>query len=517
MARPDATADTLHGSALDALSRTAAAPDAVGLDPTPAGRIGRYRVLERLGEGAMGAVYSAYDETLDRRVAIKVLKQFAAPGTGETSLRMRREAQALARLNHPNVAQVFEVSEADGQTFVVMEYIAGQTLRAWLGEGTHTWREVVATFLQAGRGLAAAHAVRLVHRDFKPDNVLVGVDGRARVVDFGLARSFGGSPATATAAADPSVAGGDSSTRTGAVVGTPRYMSPEQHEGREVTDRGDQFGFCVALWEALYGGPPFVGATLIELRRRVTTGQREAPPLGSEVPTSVLAILDRGLARESDARWPTMDVLLEALASDREFIGDPELDLTVARRPRLLLGLGFSAVAVINAGVMIWLDLRREQPPTTAEALSAGAMGVAITCGLLVLARRRVLKNAINRRLVFFGLVLTIAPFLNRCLGHLFAAPLTHVLTTDMLLAVALCAVGGAVMVRWLWYVGLAFAAGIVATVALPAAVQSILAISQCAAWVLAVGFFLAVSPVAVPPATPRRADPTSRSSASSG
>lgn len=259
------------------------------------------------------------------------------------------------------------------------------------------------------------------------------------------------------------------------------------------------------------------GATLIELRRRVTTGQREAPPLGSEVPTSVLAILDRGLARESDARWPTMDVLLEALASDREFIGDPELDLTVARRPRLLLGLGFSAVAVINAGVMIWLDLRREQPPTTAEALSAGAMGVAITCGLLVLARRRVLKNAINRRLVFFGLVLTIAPFLNRCLGHLFAAPLTHVLTTDMLLAVALCAVGGAVMVRWLWYVGLAFAAGIVATVALPAAVQSILAISQCAAWVLAVGFFLAVSPVAVPPATPRRADPTSRSSASLG
>jgi predicted Ser/Thr protein kinase len=205
-------------------------------------RLGRYLVLRVLGEGGMGVVFSAYDEELDRRVAIKVLSTRAAGGTSGRA-RIRREAQAMARLSHPSVITVHDVGEVDGDVFVAMELVDGETLGAWLARERPKWRRVLEVFAEAGRGLAAAHAAGLVHRDFKPDNVMLGRDGRVRVMDFGLARG--------SAAEDEPSPGGDAEvargvdlrlTRSGAVMGTPLYMAPEQHALRRAPLRGPRRG-----------------------------------------------------------------------------------------------------------------------------------------------------------------------------------------------------------------------------------------------------------------------------------
>ncbi|MCA9694961.1 MAG: serine/threonine protein kinase, partial [Myxococcales bacterium] len=238
-------------STIDLLDARAAVDDA----PVGVGQIGRFIVLRRIGVGGMGVVYLAYDNALDRRVAIKVLRGLGPPAP-ERRARFAREAQAMARLSHPNVVQIYEAGESDGALFLAMEYVRGGSLRTWLlgqdakdergATATRGWREIVAMFAQAGRGLAAAHEAGLVHRDFKPDNVLVDGDGVARVGDFGLARLLEEAPAEAPAGPAPAL---HSLTATRAVMGTPAYMSPEQHAGRPADARTDQFSFCVALWE----------------------------------------------------------------------------------------------------------------------------------------------------------------------------------------------------------------------------------------------------------------------------
>ncbi|KAB2962763.1 MAG: tetratricopeptide repeat protein [Thermoanaerobaculia bacterium] len=235
--------------------------------------LGRYLILGRLGAGGMGVVYTAFDPELDRKVAVKLLHGDRAR---RGSARLQREARALARLQHPNVIAVHDVGTIDGRVFVAMEYVDGETLTAHLDRVAPDWRVTLALFEQAGRGLAAAHAAGLVHRDFKPENVLVGRDGRVRVLDFGLARatSEGGDgegdgmsgPLTDSRAdllATPL-------TRAGTVVGTPAYMAPEQLDGTPADARSDQFGFAVALWEGLYRRPPFAG----EQRRHVRVPRR---------------------------------------------------------------------------------------------------------------------------------------------------------------------------------------------------------------------------------------------------
>jgi serine/threonine protein kinase len=227
--------------------------------------LGRYLILDFLGVGGMGVVYSAYDPGLDRKVAIKLLRPTTNAHGGTTAGRSRllREAQALARLSHPNVIAVHDVGTFEDQVFVAMEYAEGQTLSAWLREEPRSVREIVAAFLEAGRGLAAAHAAGLVHRDFKPANVLFG-NGRARVLDFGLActdvsRESGERvvaledlppalplppPLTGDSTQDPSLnALGTPLTMTGTLMGTPAYMAPEQMAGRPVDARTDQFSF----------------------------------------------------------------------------------------------------------------------------------------------------------------------------------------------------------------------------------------------------------------------------------
>ncbi len=286
------------------------------------GKIDRFVILRKLGEGGMGMVFSAFDEDLDRRVAIKLLLDEGMTGTQGRS-RIRREAQAMAKLNHPNVVQVYEVREWEGKIYVVMEYVKGETLGDWTHDHERGWRDVLEMNLQAGRGVAAAHAVGIIHRDYKPDNVLVGDDGRARVLDFGLARA---TRVSESGTVDPgsSVVGRIPTDRTaeintqltmaGTIMGTPAYMSPEQHLGAATDAHSDQFSFCVALYEGLYKQRPYEGDTLAALAAAVTDGEIIPPPKSTEVPPAVWEIIKRGLSPNKGERFESMDTLLAELA-----------------------------------------------------------------------------------------------------------------------------------------------------------------------------------------------------------
>ena len=311
--------------------------------PREASKIGRYSILSVLGEGGMGIVYSVYDDQLDRRVALKLLKR---PHEGPARVRALREAQAMARVSHPNVVAVFEVGEHEDELFVAMEHVHGETLREWQWAESPSWREVVDKYLQAGRGLAAAHAEGLIHRDFKPHNVIVGDDGRVRVLDFGLAARHGEPESISGPSGEvmsPQHSGLEAPlTETGTVVGTPAYMAPEQFCQTDFDHRADQFSFCVALWEALYGCRPFEGADGAALVVAVSEAEiREGEY--SEAPKSIRTALRRGLAFEAAERWPDMPTLLrelERLASARS-----------TRSRWIAAGAGLAVVgAVVAAG-----------------------------------------------------------------------------------------------------------------------------------------------------------------------
>ncbi|CAM3180431.1 serine/threonine protein kinase [Corallococcus sp. ZKHCc1 1396] len=315
--------------------------------PQPGARVGRYVLLRRVGEGGMGVVFAAYDPDLDRQVALKLLK----PGVvsdAEARGRLMREAQAQARLSHPNVVTVHDVG-LDGDTvFLAMELVRGGTLRRWSSEAPRPWREVLARFLQAGRGLAAAHAVGLVHRDFKPDNVLLAEDGQVRVADFGLARAGPVPLAPPESGAGEGLAresppsGGN--TPTGTPQGTPAYMSPEQWRGQHADARSDQFSFCVALYEALFGQRPFAGVTTREREQAVREGRVLPPPRSSRVPFAVRQAVLRGLSTEPTARHPSLDALLARL--------EPRPRTSSWRLASAALVLGIGASVVLGFGVM---------------------------------------------------------------------------------------------------------------------------------------------------------------------
>ena len=291
-------------------------------------KLGRYVIVDILGVGGMGVVYAARDPELDRDIAIKVLRSELVRAQPDAAQRIAREAQAMARIAHPNVVNVFDVGTVEGQVFVAMERVHGKNLRAWFADGRHTVAEILEVFIAAGRGLIAAHDAGIVHRDFKPDNVLVGNDGRVRVTDFGLAFDRA-SPG------ERSVGGSETTTRP--IAGTPAYMAPEQHAGGNADPRTDQFSFAVSLYEALYGVRPFAGKTRDELADAVIRGRVGAAPLGTRVPHSLRAILVRALSVTPGDRYPTLGELLKALGRDR------------GRRPRQIAFatmIGFALVAV---------------------------------------------------------------------------------------------------------------------------------------------------------------------------
>jgi tetratricopeptide (TPR) repeat protein/tRNA A-37 threonylcarbamoyl transferase component Bud32 len=283
-------------------------------------KIGRYTILDRLGEGGMGVVYTAYDDQLDRKIAIKVMRSEAEDG-GAGKARLMREAQAMARLAHPNIVTVHEVGQVDGQVFVAMEYVRGHSLDQWLKE-PRPWREVLAVFIQAGHGLEAAHRAGLVHRDFKPHNVLLADDGAVKVLDFGLARAIDSGEAPATSEALVAAPGNALRlldvhlTRTGAIMGTPAYMSPEQHQGLPTDARSDQFSFAVALFEGLHGQHPFNCETLSGLLHDVLQGRIREPPGAAKIPAWVRKAVQRALAVDPAQRYPTITALLSELSRD---------------------------------------------------------------------------------------------------------------------------------------------------------------------------------------------------------
>ena len=281
---------------------------------------GRYMVFDQLGQGGMGVVVAAYDTRLDRRVAIKLLRvePRQESTTGDGQVRLVREAQAMARLNHPHVVAVYDAGSLEnGSLFIAMEYVEGETLRSWCTRQKRTWREVLSAYITAGRGLAAAHASGLIHRDFKPDNVLVGQDGRVRVTDFGLARTNSGNDSPEQALATRSSETWDTAlTEPGTLMGTPKYMAPELMRGEPASVRTDLYAFCVSLYEALYEQLPFPGQSMAEYSRARREGHISPPPAQSQVPAWVARTLLRGLRVDPLQRPASMEALLATLEND---------------------------------------------------------------------------------------------------------------------------------------------------------------------------------------------------------
>jgi serine/threonine protein kinase/tetratricopeptide (TPR) repeat protein len=312
-----------------------------------AAAIGRYRVLEILGEGGMGRVYRAYDPQLDRPVALKVLRRKLL-ADDVARARMVREARAMARIVHPNIVTVFDAGEVDGTTFIAMELVVGTTLARWLA-AERPVSEVVAAFVSAGSALAAAHDRGVVHRDFKPANVLVDEGGRVAVTDFGLASSEGAVAPSSDVAPD-TVRGDGSSTKTGTILGTPQFMSPEQYRHARVDARSDQFSFAVALFGALYRSPPFPQRTLEEARSSDTWQLcRIEPPLQKTVPPRIHAALVRALSIDPNERFPDMRALIAELTAGARGLGGVPKETRGRRRGPLLSALGLVAAIVAVA------------------------------------------------------------------------------------------------------------------------------------------------------------------------
>ncbi|WP_338273686.1 serine/threonine-protein kinase [Corallococcus caeni] len=350
-------------------------------DVPPVPQVGRYLLLRKLGQGGMGVVYAAYDPDLDRKVALKLLHPNANHDNEEARSRLLREAQAMARVSHPNVIPVFDVGMWGDQVFVAMELVDGGTLGSWLKEAKPSWREVLERYLQAGRGLQAAHEAGLVHRDFKPANVLVSRAGRAYVTDFGLARQVGDGPETASSPEEARLLESSDRrmldttlTEAGLLVGTPNYMSPEQFRGSQLDARTDQFSFCAALYGALYGTRPFDPGSIKAYVSASRSAEVEAdgtqslggtqslnaapakaviapppalirePPRDAKVPGWVRQAVLRGLALDADARFPSMQALLDALSQEQR----------LGRRRRWVGAAGAMTTALAVAGGVAW-------------------------------------------------------------------------------------------------------------------------------------------------------------------
>lgn len=369
-------------------------------------QIGRFTLLYCIGRGAMGEIFAAYDEQLDRKVAVKLVRA-GVHASKQADQRLLREAQTLARVSHPNIVHVYEAGTYDGGVFIAMEFIRGKTLAAWMKIERdmplrRRHRELLRMFLAAGRGLEAAHRNGVAHRDFKPDNVLVGDDGRICVVDFGLARTIsegtnGGKdvreprvvrPAStdiSTPASDtestldvpqnnaPPTTGEPGAglspavhkpflplTATGALVGTPRYMSPEQMRGQPADQRSDQFSFCVALFYALYRDWPFHGESFFDLSVAVASGEISLPKRHTEVPAAIRQVLIRGLAYDPSDRFPSMGELLRAL------------EVWPQRRRRLLGAL--AGAALVAAGACGYALISESEYSCTAMASEIDAL-----------------------------------------------------------------------------------------------------------------------------------------------
>jgi tRNA A-37 threonylcarbamoyl transferase component Bud32 len=331
-------------------------------DPVAGDHIGHFEVRSVLGHGGMGLVLSAFDPKLERPVAIKLVKPTKDVGTNsKIKARLLREARAMAQFRHPNIVSVFEVGEHEDQVYVAMEKVAGGDLRDFLAgmekTGTTDWHRIVEIFAKAGRGLAAAHAAGMVHRDFKPDNVLI--DGeRVLVSDFGIVCRTGSRGERTRSGSRTEDSKKDSQlfdqalTRADVVVGTPAYMAPEQHLGIRLDHKADQFSFCVALYEALYGQLPFAGDTTLSYLEAVRDAEVRPPPPGRRVPEWLYKVLVRGLSNDPSQRFPSMRELLIELGADSENV------TRLGGTERLILGLSVALFASVWAAAVAGFDVQ---------------------------------------------------------------------------------------------------------------------------------------------------------------
>jgi len=373
--------------------------------------IGRYVILDSIGMGGMGLVCAAYDPKLSRKIALKVLRN-AASDEASTAGRNRlfREAQALAKLSHPNVVTVHDVDVFEGQVYIAMEFVEGTTLREWLREQPRTWKDILQKFILAGRGVAAAHQADIIHRDFKPSNVLIGKEGDVRVADFGVAKErdrsqrdpdrdfveferrrrtmdHGDGSSLDTSAEDALIDEIQSNvsmdlTVAGRMVGTPAYMAPEQHMGLPVGPHTDQYAFCVSMYEALYGRLPFEGKDRREQLSKMTEGRLPPPPkdgAARHVPSWLHKVLTRGLRPHPSERWPSMEALLSALA--REPIKRVRR-MVIAGGVALGLAAGVAAVVAgvfdevqENPCVALGLEVERHWNPARSTAIERAFAG----------------------------------------------------------------------------------------------------------------------------------------------
>lgn len=335
---PGAGQETLPGQDVSAVTTGHPEPTAMWFQP---GSViaDAFRVERELGRGAMGVVVLATHLALDRRVALKVHR---AQNPADVS-RLAREAKAMAKVRHPNVVGIYDVRESGGSLFIAMEYVEGSSARRWLARPSIGWRQRLDVCIQAAEGLHAAHQAGLVHRDFKPENILIGADGRVLVADFGLARAPGAvpiDPATPSPGIDAQL------TAVGQVTGTPAYMSPEQWSGGAVDARADVFALSVVIYESLYGRRPFAGKTPSDLLYTITRGMLLDPPPDTEVPSAVFEVLRRGMAVDARHRYGSVAMLLRALRSATSSAGRTGVALAVGLAVLVFGGIGAAAWAL---------------------------------------------------------------------------------------------------------------------------------------------------------------------------
>lgn len=409
-------------------------------------KLSHFVLLNPLGAGAMGSVYAAYDEKLDRRVALKLVH---SPTDAHRQIRERtlREARAIARISHPNVISVFEVGESDQLVYIAMEYVDGETLLSWQERGGHSWQETLDMYLRAGSGLEAAHRASVVHRDFKPENVLLGHDGRVRVADFGIAR-LGMAPESSRSPAPthPSGEGSESVpgspprlTQSGIISGTPGYMSPEQYRGGNVDSRSDQWSFCAVLFEALYGYLPFSGTTLKEHAESVL-GPPRPPPSNTPVPEEIHQALLRGLSVDPSARFESMTQLLATLTLEQ---GDHAAARQGARKRFMSSLLG---VALVVSAVQQLRQLHRPLIPR--DMLGSGVVLLLAICAGGFLLRRQLISHPFHRTMWLMCLFIMLGNIGQRLLAVTLGMPIEWLFPFEMIFMTIMMAITAGFLFR---------------------------------------------------------------------
>ena len=342
-------------------------------------KIGPYRIEGEIGRGGMGVVYRATDPRLDRAVALKALPDDLAADPDRLA-RFETEARTLAALNHPNVAGIHGLEEAEGRRYLVLVLVVGETLAELLARGPLPLDQTLDFAIQIASGLAAAHEAGIVHRDLKPANVKVTPEDKIKVLDFGLAKANAGAFDSGGSAPDSptmSAMAPHSPTLPGMIMGTAGYMSPEQARGKEVDRRSDVFAFGCVLYEMLTGSGPFAGETVTDSIGAVLHREPDWSALPAGLPSRLRLLLERCLAKDRDRRLHDIADARIEIEDLKAGGGDPEAGAVARKRPWTAIALAFAMGAVLAAGA-VWLAVRPDAAPRPVRRFELSGMGMPI-------------------------------------------------------------------------------------------------------------------------------------------